>query len=115
MLYPVWRRHMMIIRHAAHEDRRRRATEEGGNFLLRTASDALAHTVRARRPHLFRDSALVLVTWFAFIAIDFKLAVDHPVEAGLIIGMAAVLYRHSRKRYVRELAERLRTRLLLAD
>jgi hypothetical protein len=37
------------------------------------------------------------------------------MEAGLLIGMAAVLYRHMRKRINRMFAERVRARLLVLE
>jgi hypothetical protein len=55
------------------------------------------------------------MTWLTFIAIDFKLAMTYPIEAGLLIGMAAVLYRHTRKRIRRLFAERVRARLAAGD
>jgi hypothetical protein len=114
MFFPMYRRHAGILRQSAIAQQRRRAIEEGGSFLLKT-TDVLVEAVRKSQGQLFRQNGLAIATWFAFIAVDFKLAVDHPLEAGILIGMAAVLYRHTRKRVSRLFAERLRARILVGD
>ena len=109
----VWR-HAATVRRAQQPGRPTEDTSPGNETLRVRTSDILAGALR-EHGDLFRETPVVAATWLFFIAVVFKLAVAQPVEAALLVGMAAVVRRYSRKRFAREFSERLRTRLLAAE
>ena len=116
LCYPAFRQNAAIVRRSqAARARRVNEPAETERDLQVRAADIVASVVRDRGNELFREAPVVMATWLAFIAVDFKLAIEQPIEAGLLVGMAAVLRRYGRKRYTRDISERLRTRLLLAE
>ena len=115
MFYPIYRRHSTIVRESRRPlGQANISRQQTLDIVPVRASEVLVSAVREHRSELFRQSPLVAATWLAFIAVDFRVAIDHPLEAGLLVGMAAVLRRHMRKRFVRDFSERLRARLLVS-